>query len=358
MMKLKTKSIPSPQIISPGEWIIKECSSNKAGVNIPNKEFLVPFDLSEESIYVRAHEYAHIKWSTEEMASELAKKWGVSMEAVAVCEDGRMAKKLEERNVSIPSSMLAAMNLVSEQAMAMHVMTCAPKWEQVCDTYELDESFRNRIKFVIDALDDLKTASKRFNDLFLFRENNSLTDGFYGSPGEMSIQEPTLQRKFKTFTKRNHSEGFIFASPHRILTDKLCFKQKIKKKFKGTILIDVSGSMGWSEKRLLSLVEKIPAATISCYSGHGAYGDLYIVAKNGFVINELPNFGDMNVIDIPALEWLAQQSFPRIWIGDGGISGVDDSTLADGWRKYFELIVTEYNIVRYGNEQKFLENYK
>ena len=38
MKKLKITSIPSPQIISPGEWVIKE--GDKAGVNIAAKEYI------------------------------------------------------------------------------------------------------------------------------------------------------------------------------------------------------------------------------------------------------------------------------------------------------------------------------
>ena len=47
MKKLKITSIPSPQIISPGEWVIKE--GDKAGVNIAAKEYIAPFDISTES---------------------------------------------------------------------------------------------------------------------------------------------------------------------------------------------------------------------------------------------------------------------------------------------------------------------
>lgn len=357
MLKVKTKSIPSPQVILPGEWTIKE--DRKAEVDIANKEYTAPFDFSEESSYTRAHEYAHIKWSTEETPFELSQRWEVKESSINICEDARMAQRLDKREIHIPDSMLRRLDLSSEYDAAAHIIMCAPKWEQVCDMYEVDESFKSRVKFIIDALDDLETASKRFDDLFLKKDKKTIEASLpAGSPGEMSILTPTLQRKFNTFIKKNYSEGFIFTSPQRVLTDKLCFKRKVKKKFKGTVLIDVSGSMGWNKKRLLTLVEKIPAATIACYSGEGAYGKLYIVAKNGYVVNKLPKFGSMNVIDVPAIEWLSQQPAPRIWLGDGGIAGVYDGPLTYRWTEYFSSIITAGDIIRYNHEQEFLGDFK
>ena len=357
MKKLKITSIPSPQIISPGEWVIKE--GDKAGVNIAAKEYIAPFDISKESSYTRAHEYAHIKWSTTEAAAELAKRWEIDVLSVAICEDGRMSKKLDERGIRIPDTMLTLLNTSDEYSIASHIVISASQWEQLCNIYGVDESFRDRIKFIIDVIDDLKTASQRFDSLFHHITGKiELDKASTGSPGEMFIHEPPLQRKFNTFIKKNHSEGFIFTSPQRIMTDKLCFKRKVKKKFKGSVLIDVSGSMGWNKKRLLSLVEKIPAATIACYSGDGVSGDLYIVAKNGCVVDKLPNFDGMNVVDIPAIEWLTQQSSPRIWLGDGGVTGVHDGPLTYTWKEYLDSIITQYNVVRYERESKFLENFK
>ena len=34
--------------------------------------------------------------------------------------------------------------------------------------------------------------------------------------------------------------------------------------------------------------------------------------------------GSGNIVDGPALEWLASQAEPRFWISDGSVTGVDD----------------------------------
>jgi len=38
----------------------------------------------------------------------------------------------------------------------------------------------------------------------------------------------------------------------------------------------------------------------------------------------VPPCGGGNIVDGPALEWLAAQAEPRIWISDGVVTGVND----------------------------------
>ena len=40
--------------------------------------------------------------------------------------------------------------------------------------------------------------------------------------------------------------------------------------------------------------------------------------------DDLAPFGPSNVVDQPALEWLARQPGPRIWISDGKVTGCND----------------------------------
>jgi hypothetical protein len=93
------------------------------------------------------------------------------------------------------------------------------------------------------------------------------------------------------------------------------------------VLIDASGSMGWSPDDLMKCLEAAPAATIALYSGSGNRGVLRVVAKDGRMIAPdlvVPPCGGGNIVDGPALEWLASQAEPRIWISDGSVTGVDD----------------------------------
>ena len=49
-------------------------------------------------------------------------------------------------------------------------------------------------------------------------------------------------------------------------------------------------------------------------------------------------FGRGNIIDEPALEWLAHQGGPRLWISDGGVTGVGDTTSAALQRRCKEIV--------------------
>jgi hypothetical protein len=65
---------------------------------------------------------------------------------------------------------------------------------------------------------------------------------------------------------------------------------------------------------------------IAVYSAHQNGGTLRIIAKGGKRTDKIPlkGFGVGNVIDGPVLEWLNKQKHPRIWICDGGVTGVND----------------------------------
>jgi hypothetical protein len=67
-------------------------------------------------------------------------------------------------------------------------------------------------------------------------------------------------------------------------------------------------------------------ATVAIYSGKGREGELVIVAKDAHRAkkDDLKSMGIGNIIDEHALNWLAAQAAPRIWISDGGVTGVGD----------------------------------
>ncbi len=106
----------------------------------------------------------------------------------------------------------------------------------------------------------------------------------------------------------------------------------------GTLLIDVSGSMSWAHEDTLKLIEIAPASTIALYAGKlqglvtpeenrsGAPGLLTIIAYAGRVVG--PEFNHRllhshsNIVDGPALSWLARQARPRIWFSDGRVTGI------------------------------------
>lgn len=103
----------------------------------------------------------------------------------------------------------------------------------------------------------------------------------------------------------------------------------------GTVLVDVSGSMSWSAEDLLSVVRGFPGATVALYSGgrpEPGSGRLVIVGRRGRLyepkggnLRHALDMGGLNVIDGPALRWLARQRRPRIWVSDGGVTDRNES---------------------------------
>ena len=59
-----------------------------------------------------------------------------------------------------------------------------------------------------------------------------------------------------------------------------------------------------------------------------------MVARKGRVVDhaglvKARSYGNGNIVDGPALEWLAKQSEPRFWISDGLVTGEHDKTSID-----------------------------
>ncbi len=148
--------------------------------------------------------------------------------------------------------------------------------------------------------------------------------------GRLSIEEPprsTVARLARLRTvRRSSDEGTQIRRLDRLLVDGRVFSTK-RHLVGGTVLIDGSGSMGWSREEILRCVEAAPAATVAVYSGQADKGVLRIVAKDGrMVVPELVTSpcGFGNIVDGPALDWLAKQAEPRIWISDAAVTGINE----------------------------------
>ena len=112
----------------------------------------------------------------------------------------------------------------------------------------------------------------------------------------------------------------------------------------GAMLIDCSGSMFLGDGDIERLLAVAPAAKVALYASCPDdldCGRLVVVATQGRVadVSALDGwFGAGNVVDIPALEWLSRQQHPRVWISDGGISGVGDRPAANLTRAAADLV--------------------
>ncbi len=125
---------------------------------------------------------------------------------------------------------------------------------------------------------------------------------------------------------RASNEGSVVRYLHRWTTDRAVFRRRGGAS-SGTLLVDTSGSMSLEPADLEKLLRATRCGTrVAIYSGRGNEGELRVVAQGGkrAAAEHLKQFGRGNVVDVPALAWLAKQRGPRIWVSDGAVTGVGD----------------------------------
>ena len=181
-------------------------------------------------------------------------------------------------------------------------------------------------------INSVKDLEKRMRKDMLGRMNYSTGSGV-GYWGDMEIHEPPLTVNLQGRLKNGRAYrpadyGYNPKFIHRWASDKQIFKQK-QNVLGGTILIDASGSMSFSGEDILEIMSLLPAVTIAMYNGYGGSGSLRIIGRNGMrvteeYINEWSGGG--NVVDGPALKWLATMPERRIWVSDMYIFGASGDT--------------------------------
>ena len=205
---------------------------------------------------------------------------------------------------------------VSEYAKYLDEALAEP--ELPSDLDQLPDEMQNFIK------DNLEKEMKRMKSTHRYTEGKSRW-------GRMTVKTAPLVQNLggvlKARKNRPQDMGAVPKYMHRYATDQKIF-YKSRRVLGGTLLVDVSGSMGLHEKDVMEILGLMPAATIAMYSGSGSRGDLVIVAENGKMTNqhyirEMRYYG--NIIDGPALDWLGKQPGPRIWVSDGQATGAGDS---------------------------------
>lgn len=119
------------------------------------------------------------------------------------------------------------------------------------------------------------------------------------------------------FMDRDEADGKVFGAMRRTKG--------------GTILIDESGSMHFDSEQMARIIAAAPGALIASYSGRGGEGRLRIIGEHGKSVEDGQVFQGLggNIIDGPALEWLATQRRPRLWVSDGKVTGVGDNPPLD-----------------------------
>lgn len=152
------------------------------------------------------------------------------------------------------------------------------------------------------------------------------------APGRMSIVRPPLttplppRHRLRRTGPRCSTHGTHLRRPDRLLLDRAIFARRTGV-VGGTILIDLSGSMHLELDALERLLAAAGGETrVAGYAGRGREGELRILGERGRRVAEsdfeMPGHG--NIVDLPALLWLARQPEPRIWLSDGCVTGVED----------------------------------
>lgn len=159
------------------------------------------------------------------------------------------------------------------------------------------------------------------------------------SPGKLvNADQPDklpMQRlkKRKGGRRRSEQEGSFPRKMHRLFQDGKIFRGSAIRggaKGRGTILVDLSGSMSWTQESIQECLEALPECTIFGYAGHAGKGRIVLLADRGKAaspeaIGEWKRAVQLgNCVDAPALEILARMPKPRIWVSDGGVTNGDD----------------------------------
>jgi len=144
--------------------------------------------------------------------------------------------------------------------------------------------------------------------------------------------------------------GTIIRRPDRLLIDRQIFARR-RPRPGCTVVVDVSGSMSLPGDAVEQIIIAAGgSATVAHYCGSEGMGELCIVAQDerrATFESIAHRVGCGNIVDVPALQWLATQPGPRIWVCDGGVTGNFDN----GYREideYCAAFTKQHGIVRYG----------
>jgi len=406
---------PVPELIMPGKWKKQNAGDSRNGgsVDISKKQFNSPWDGSDESVAIRAHEYLHIKYSPpKDMVPTLAVRGKAYNMAVMSLEDERVNYLGAERHAmdltpiakipfefppsGFPPYVAACVYLsqvqYKDQALSDKLLAMIPeKWSKRlpevldilykgADDFETTTIAAQKLIDIFTDKDDPENKGDGKGEAELDQQCPSTTDQQSRTdqaskqkiealnnlqpdmrPGKMDITKPSLHpaRSCKVHVgraRRPDEYGMVFKYPERFVTDKACFSS-MKKEGLGTILFDISGSMSLNDSEVMEVLKYANNATIATYSGRNSHGVLTVVATGGKVIKSAPEQLGGNIVDLPALKWLSKQRGPRFWICDGIVTGCNDSQDHAYTKACFE-IAKKYHVLRFNNPQVFIEALK
>lgn len=361
---------PLPEAIDGNPWTVKEGSGSCDTVS---RILGVPMDDSSGSRFIRNHELGHAKITPRKPAFKLCKHFGLSMVAMQVCEDLRVHRYLRRIGVTACGSLsdteaeeMVLKTSASDRLLAAHLVASmhTDDYGRLLSAFirHIDESRVEHLTRMARLVDSRMGQGRGLDRSIGFRNGTvpsaRLFDAVFpeagvpspqlpldclfvpqkGRPakwGEMQIErlQPERSRPIPAVARGRTfcDHGAVLAAPHRLPVDGRVFLRRRRQRG-GTVLIDASGSMCFGPAEFQRITEAAPLATVAIYAGRGASGTLSIVAARGRMASSSDigaTLGRGNVVDGPALRWLAQQPEPRIWISDGQVTGTHDRPSTD-----------------------------
>lgn len=366
---MTTKIWPMPELLHGDVYEVKE-SPHKSVVctDLVGKVMMVPSEDSDHGRMGRLHEMGHVA-ITPESSHEQASKRGIGYDYLNVAEDMRLSRYLADHFtlvMGMPEELFEHRIkgwVLEDDFKTIVLMAIASSYTPDCDFlirnvanfkrdwyYDIlafvdrykewlnyDQSFDCALKIAEDLQNIFNNPMMKDGNISSLEREELMSliasEGAVGEWGEMEIIEHPMpiQTGARRLIRKVKPEaaGAAMMFPHRLDIDDKIFGT-IKKVPGGTILIDVSGSMSLATEDITNILKQAPGATVAIYSGERDYGKLQIIAKKGRMADmEHIDYDGGNVIDGPALHWLAQQNEPRIWLCDGHVTGVDDDAYAN-----------------------------
>jgi len=352
---------PAPELLDGGDWQVENMITGACTAmnDSAGGTMRAPFGNGPNALELQRHELAHVMISPKGVPYDWSKPLDTSI--IRSVEDVRVNEFLTERGLPPPIARVGfgtktlfddyvegtTENPTDLLLVAVSVLGTLRGEQIVDELYKAEassksvvETFRRGIELVrarpkrreswrSDFARTIALASQLRELLKKWEREEELQSNV--NWGSMEIFEPaltrTVTRLFRARKFRATSDGSIPVNPLRLYTDGYVFAIRRKHKVvQPTILLDASGSMHLPNVALI--VREFPAATVASYSARARGGTLRILARDGRCVSATyddTKFGGANVIDGPALDWLAQQPAPRYWISDGVVTEVDDN---------------------------------
>lgn len=178
--------------------------------------------------------------------------------------------------------------------------------------------------------------------------------------GDLSVEDLKMEKAMLRTWKQRHKPQYVGSMRymHRSLTDMKVWGLKDRSIPRISVLIDASGSMHVESARIAQVLDRNPANVVACYSGSGDKGAVWVVGKDGKYADEIAiagartKHGYGNIVDGPALVWLAQQKGRLVWVSDGRITGAMEKE-NKAMYSFCKSMIEKYNIEYYRNMEDF-----